>query len=179
MCTSHFMLFVLSYQFTQWSAASWSRWWRSSPWPTSCVRWGGACRTFSSLSTPHSSGPPGHAGIAVGILPHMAAKSVELWRKSKVWVVGRTLDMKSTILLVSSTNSLDRSTLGSWSFLLYLVRWGAHRKVGVPCEVPRAIPSTRALKRLRSRMMSATGRLLIRLLLPSATSTLTEITYLP
>ena len=136
-----------------------------------------------SLSTPDSSGPPGHAGIAVGILPHMAAKSVELWRKSKVWVVGRAL----VIEIHNPTCELDKLSgqVDPWFVVVPLVlgvgrgvRWGAHCKVGVPCEVLQG-DSTRALKRLRSGMMSATGHLLIRSLLPRATSTLTEIAYLP
>ena len=34
---------------------------------------------------------PQAAGITVVVLPHMAAESVELWRESKVWVVGGAL----------------------------------------------------------------------------------------
>ena len=113
----------------------------------------------------------------------MAAKSVELWRKSKVWVVGRAL----VIEIHNPTCELDKLSgqVDPWFVVVPLVlgvgrgvRWGAHGKVGVPCEVLQG-DSTRALKRLRSGMMSATGHLLIRSLLPRATSTLTEIAYLP
>ena len=119
-----------------------------------------------SLSTPHSSGPPGHAGIAVGILPHMAAKSVELWRKSKVWVVGRAL----VIEIHNPTCELDKLSglVHPWFVLVPLVLGvgrgcgGVHTaKLECPVKCCREIPSTRALKRLRSGMMSATGHLLI------------------
>ena len=61
---------------------------------------------------------PQAAGITVVVLPHMAAESVELWRESKVWVVGGAL----VVEIHNPSCELDKlpGLLGSWSSPVYL-----------------------------------------------------------
>ena len=124
------------------------------------------------------------AGVVVVKLSHMAAEFVELWRELKVRIAGRAL----VVEINDPPCELDKlaGQVHPWFVVVPLVLgvgWGVRgvhtAKLECPVKCRGAIPSTRALKRLRSRMMSAMGRLLIRSLLPSATSTLIGIADLP